>query len=92
MSVTVWKASLTDKICRERMEACLKKDLESSSRTVLLEFKDLFEKYVNFKAERQAITRPPSGNPVGGVKGRSRTVLAQEQVAILTVACVFMYN
>jgi len=84
MSVTVlqWKHSLGDKICRERMEACLKKDLESSSRTVLLEFKDLFEKYVNFKAERQGIMRPPSGKPAGGVKGRSRTVLAQEQVAI----------
>jgi hypothetical protein len=92
VSVTVWLRRLTPTICKERMEACLKTDLKSSSRTVLQDFKDLFDKYYKVTLERAARTSPPTGGAVGWVKGRAKTVLAQEQVATLTVECVLMYN
>jgi hypothetical protein len=39
--------------------------------------------------ELATIGLPPQG---GGVKGQSRPTTAQENVAILTVVCVLMYN
>ena len=99
VSVTMWIRDLSIAICRKRMEHCLKTHLEASSRTVLEEFKDLFDKFLQhgnarpykseLNRERAAIGLPPQG---GGGKGQSRPKTAQENVAILTVVCVLMYN
>jgi hypothetical protein len=74
-------------------------NIEASARTVLEEFKDLFEKYWHFvygsslrgelNLEHAAIGLPPQ---VGGIKGQSRPTTATENVAILMVVCVLMYN
>jgi hypothetical protein len=55
-AVSTWIRRLTPSICRKRMEHYFELDLEASSRSTLLEFRDLFESYEgnrNAKTEDQ---------------------------------------
>ena len=91
VGVLQWSKKVSVEICKERMTYCPSTELEDSSRSVLVDFQNLYHQYYAYHNSSKSRKREEQGldaRAAGGQKGQSRPTTPALVTGVLKVVSI----